>query len=82
MDDTWVEERHLAEYLNNLLGDKLLGHDEKKLIQKVNMRKEPEEKLSQLNENLHKFYINFARSFKNVFGYVSYHKFQEYIDRI
>lgn len=46
MDDTWIEERHLADYLSSLLGDKLFSHDQKKMIQKVNMRKEPEEKLT------------------------------------
>ena len=43
MDDTWIDERKLVDYLSNLLGDKLLNHDQKKMIKKVNMRKEPEE---------------------------------------
>lgn len=45
MDDTWIDERKIVDYLSNLLGDKLLSHDQKKLIQKVNLKKEPEEKL-------------------------------------
>lgn len=50
MDDTWIEEARFKEALENLLGDKLLNHDEKKTIQKVNLRKEPEEKLTAINE--------------------------------
>lgn len=38
----------MVDYLGNLLGDKLLSHDQKKMIQKVNLRKEPEEKLTQI----------------------------------
>jgi len=82
MDDTLIDEIKLADYLNNLLGDKLLSHDQKKMIQKVNMRKEPEEELTKINKDLHNFYVDFARSFKNIFGYVSYRKVQEFLDRI
>jgi hypothetical protein len=32
MDDTWIDERKLVDYLSNLLGDKLLSHDQKKMI--------------------------------------------------
>jgi hypothetical protein len=82
MDDTWIDERRLVDYLSNLLGDKLLDHDQKKMIQKVNLRKEPEEKLTAINEDLNEFYAHFARSIKNVFGYISYKNLQEFIDRI
>ena len=75
MDDTWIEENKLVEYLGNLLGDKLLNHDEKKTIQKVNLRKEPEEKLTKINKKIAKFYTHFAGSLKNIFGYVSYKNF-------
>jgi hypothetical protein len=82
MDDTWIEEQRMVQPLSNLLGDKLLNHDQKKMIQKVNLRKEPEEELTKINEDLFKFYGQFARSFRNAFGYVSYKKFQEYIERL
>lgn len=52
------------------------------MIQKVNLRKEPEEKLTAINEELNEFYVNFARTFKNLFGYISYKNLQEYIDRL
>jgi hypothetical protein len=71
MDDTWIDERKLVDYLSNLLGDKLLDHDQKKMIQKVNLRKEPESKLEEINAELQSFYQHFARSFKNLFGYIS-----------
>ena len=32
MDDTLIDEIKMADYLNNLLGDKLLTHDQKKMI--------------------------------------------------
>ena len=71
MDDVWIDEKKMVDYLGNLLGDKLLSHDQKKMIQKVNLRKEPEEKMTQIQEELNYFYQCFARSFKNMFGYVS-----------
>jgi hypothetical protein len=52
MDDTWIDERKLVDYLSSLLGDKLLSHDQKKMIQKVNLRKEPEERLTEINQEL------------------------------
>lgn len=82
MDDVWIDEKKMVDYLSNLLGDKLLSHDQKKMIQKVNLRKEPEEKLTQINEELNMFFSNFAKIFKNTFGYVSHKKLQEYIDRL
>jgi hypothetical protein len=75
MDDTWLEESKLIDYLSNMLGDKLLNHDQKKMIQKVNLRKEPEEKLTEINNSLSHFYSQFAGSLKNIFGYVSYKNF-------
>ena len=49
MDDTWLDEQTFVHNLDQLLIDKLYGHDQKKMIQKVEMRKEPEEKLSQIH---------------------------------
>lgn len=46
------------------------------------MRKEPEEKLTKINKRLNKFYVHFARSLKNMFGYISYKKVQEYLERL
>ena len=46
------------------------------------MRKEPEEELTKINKDLQNFYIDFARSFKNMFGYVSYRKMQEFLERL
>lgn len=82
MDDTWIEESALVESLNLLLSDKLWSHDQKKMYQKVNMRKVPENKLTEILEEINDFYSQFAQSFKNQFGYVSYKKFQDYIDRL
>ena len=52
------------------------------MIQKVNLRKEPEEKLSSINQELNEFYAHFAKIFKNLFGYISYKNLQEYIERL
>ena len=82
MDDTWLEEQKFVEFISNLIGDKLLNHDQKKMIQKVNLRKEPEEKLTEINQGLHSFYSDFASSLKNLFGYVSYKNFTSYMERL
>jgi hypothetical protein len=82
LDDTLIDEVKMADYLINLLGDKLLSHDQKKMVQKVNMRKEPEEELTKINKDLSHFYLQFSRSFKNLFGYVSYRKLQEFLERL
>lgn len=65
-----------------MLGDKLYDHDQKKMIQKVDMGKEPEEKLTKIRQELFDFYLLFSNSLKNIFGYVSYKRLQEYIERI
>lgn len=46
MDDTWLDEVCLIENLNNLLGDKLWSREQKKMVMKVNLKKEPEEKVT------------------------------------
>ena len=38
-------------------------------------------KLTQIRNELREFYYQFANSLKNMFGYVSYKRLQEYIDR-
>ena len=81
MDDTWLEASVFVDNLEALLVDKLYGHDQKKMIQKVDMGKEPEMKLTQIRNELREFYYQFANSLKNMFGYVSYKRLQEYIDR-
>ena len=82
MDDTWMEANTIVAYLTEMLADKLLSHDQKKLIKKVNMGKEPEEKLSALNMDLNQFYHTFASSLKNMFGYVSYKSVLKYLDQL
>jgi hypothetical protein len=82
MDDTWIEEKKLVEYLSSMLGEKLLNHDQKKMIQKVNLGKEPLEKMSAIFQELTDFYSQFAGSLKNLFGYVSYKNFQTYMERL
>lgn len=51
------------------------------MVQKVEMRKEPEEKLTQIHEELMSFYSCFAGSLKNVFGYVSYNNLLAYLEK-
>lgn len=81
MDDTWLDEQTFIHNLDSLLGDKLFGHDQKKMVQKVEMRKEPEEKLTQIHEEMMSFYSCFAGSLKNVFGYVSYNNLLVYLEK-
>ena len=82
MDDTWLYDDVFVQNLQGILEDKLYGHDEKKMVQKVELKKEPEHKLREIENRLENFYYNFADSLKNVFGYVSYKKFQEYLDTL
>ena len=42
MDDMWLDEYVLVNCLEKQLGDKLWSHDQKKMYQKVQLRKEPE----------------------------------------
>jgi hypothetical protein len=43
------------------------------------MRKEPENKLTEILEEINQFYKLFAKGFKNQFGYISYKKFEQYL---
>lgn len=45
MDDMWLDENTLIDNLNALIGDKLWSHDQKKMYKKVELNKEPKEKL-------------------------------------
>ena len=81
MDDTWLDEQTFVHNLDQILGDKLYGHDQKKMIQKVEMRKEPEEKLTLIQAELMNFYSIFASSLKNIFGYVSYNNLQAFLEK-
>lgn len=56
MDDTWLDEETLVHILGGLLADKLWSYDQKKTYQKVNLRKEPEEKLVAVYQDVNKFY--------------------------
>lgn len=51
------------------------------MVQKVEMRKEPEEKLSEIHRELMSFYQCFAGSLKNIFGYVSYNNLLAYLEK-
>ena len=82
MDDTWLDEQALAKNLDALLTDKLYNHDQKKLVQKVNLGKEPEAKLTALRNEMHGFYIHFGLKLKNIFGFISYKNLQEYLERL
>lgn len=82
MDDTWLDQLTFVSNLDGMLSDKLYNHDQKKMIQKVELRKEPEHKLTMIREEIHEFYMTFANSLKNIFGYVSYKNLQEYLDRV
>ena len=46
MDDTWLDQETFINNLDIMLGDKLYSHDQKKMVQKVELRKEPEEKIT------------------------------------
>ena len=75
MDDTWITDEEFARNLDAMIGEKLYTHDQKKMVQKVNMGKEPDSKLSAIRKEMFGFYMHFANSLKNIFGYVSYKNF-------
>ena len=49
---------------------------------KVNSEKLPESALQKVNAEIDSFYLTYADSIRNQFGYVSAKKLQEYVARI
>ncbi len=82
MDDVWLDDLTLVDNLNALLGDKLWSHDQKKMYKKVELNKEPKEKLDIIYDELNEFYAHVAKGYKNIFGYVSYKNLQEYLEKL
>ena len=82
MDDTWVDEMVFAKNLDAMLSEKLYSHDQKKMVQKVNLGKEPEAHLTAIRNEMMGFYLHFGQKLKNVFGYISYRNLQEFLERI
>ena len=82
MDDTWLKEEVFVNHMEDLLGDKLYGHDHKKTVQRVDMGKEPEEKLAELHQFMREFYAKVAEANKNIFGYVSLNNFNKFLSQI
>ena len=60
MDDTWIDDNCFVLNLEALLGDKLYNHDQRKMVQKVNMHKESEQKLIEIREEMCDFYYQFG----------------------
>jgi hypothetical protein len=82
MDDTWLKESVFKSSMDEMLLEKLYGHDQKKMVQKVDMGKEPEEKMEEIRTMLLQFYQMIGAAQKNVFGYVALSNFNRYLRRI
>ena len=76
-DDKFVE------ILDELLGEKLYDHDQKKEVKRYDMGKcEHEDGLTYIRKDIEKFYHTFADSLKNIFGYITYKNFLFYMDNL
>ena len=83
MDDTWLQESIFVDHMEEMLGDKLYGHDEKKIVMKTDMGKLPDDsELQKMNAKIRGFYFQIAASIKNVFGYVTLNNFNKYLKQI
>ena len=81
-DDTWLKEEYFIEKLEAMIGQKLLDHKQKKELQHVNEGKLEEWHWNSIMEDQRQFLQKFAAQFKNMFGYLSYKKFQEYMQSL
>jgi hypothetical protein len=79
LSDIWIDEFTFVNALKSVLGQKLWSHDHLKILKKVNLHKESEDKLVEINEELDQFYSCFAAGLKNLFGYVSEKRMQDYL---
>ena len=86
MDDTWLEpgvfQNAFATELVGLDTQKLWSHDQKKTLKKFNMNKATEEEVAQINADINAFYSQFTQSMMNLFGKVSFKRFNEFIERL
>jgi len=70
---------------SELLGtdtQKLWSHDQKKTLKKFNMEKASEQEIAAINAEVNTFYGLFTRSMLNLFGKVSFKRFNDFIDRL
>ena len=51
-DDTWLSEDKFVEILDELIGEKLYDHDQKKTLQRVDMGKESEDILTEIRNDI------------------------------
>lgn len=48
MDDTWLDDETFIQHMAGLLEEKLYSHDQKKIVQRVEMGKEDEQALQRV----------------------------------
>jgi hypothetical protein len=86
-DDTWLDPTAFVDaFANELIGtvdaQKLWSHDQKKTYKKLVLAKASEQEVAAITAEVHAFYVYFARSMTNLFGQVSYKRFNEFIERL
>ena len=85
-DDTWLDPNVFTNaFASELVGtetQKLWSHDQKKTFKKFELGKASEDKLMEINQEINAFYLRFAQSMMNIFGKVSYHRFNEFLQRL
>ena len=85
-DDTWLDPLIFTNtFASELVGtdtQKLWSHDQKKTFKKYELGKASEDKLMQINQEVNAFYLRFAQSMMNIFGKVSYQRFNEFLQRL
>ena len=72
-------------FASELIGvdtQKLWSHDQKKTFKKFNMAKASEEEVAAINTEVNAFYAQFAKSMMNLFGKVSFKRFNDFVDRL
>lgn len=83
MDDTFLDPGTFENLLaNSLIGadsQKLWSHDQKKTLQRYYLKKETEDKVLAIHEDLGVFYNHFTQSMMNMFGKVSLRRFTDFI---
>lgn len=82
LGDLWLDEASFTKNLRQLLGQKVWSTQHKKVLMRASRGKAGESTVSKVNAEIDAFYAEAAQSFKNVFGWVSAKRLQEYLERI
>ena len=82
LGDLWLDEAIFTQNLKQLFTQKVWSTQHKKFLIRTSRGKVSQSTVSKVNAEVDAFYGEAARSFKNIFGWVSARHLQEHLKRL